>query len=507
MKNNHETATQNLLRLKNLGIDSRNEHLVFMRSDCPVCIAEGFEALNRLRVSAGERNLVASLVVMDNSDRLETDELGLSDDAVRFLQVKEGDYIHLSHLGALDSMSDIRRKIYGHSLGENAYRRIVADITDLSLSNVQLSAFLTACAGKRMSTEEVVYLTRAMVKAGYKLKWNKPAVFDKHSVGGLPGNRTTPIVVSIAAAAGLTIPKTSSRAITSPAGTADTMETLTNVNLSVDEMKKVVEQEGGCLAWGGAVALSPADDILIRVERALDIDSEGQMIASVLSKKAAAGSTNVVIDIPVGETAKVRTKKAAQVLAKNMKEVGKAVGLQIESVISDGSQPVGRGIGPALEARDVLAVLKNDGEAPQDLSARAGRLAGKLLEMANKASKGKGEAVAGEILKSGEAWEKFKRICRAQGGLKTPPEAPFRYAVKAGSGGKVTFIHNRKIAKIAKLAGAPSAKAAGVLMLVRLEQVVSRGQPIFEIHAEAQGELVYSLEYLEANKDIILIKQ
>ncbi len=506
MKNNHEIVTQSLLRLRKLGIDSRNEHLVFMRSDCHVCIAEGFEALNRIRVSAGERSLAASLIVLDNPDQLETDELGLSDAAVKFLQVEEGDLIRLSHLGALDSMSDIRRKIYGHPLDENAYRRIVADVTDLSLSNIQLSAFLTACAGDRLSTEEVIYLTRAMVEVGEKLKWDEAAIFDKHCIGGLPGNRTTPIVVSIAAAAGLIIPKTSSRAITSPAGTADTMETLTNVNLSIEQMKKVVGQEGGCLVWGGAVQLSPADDVLIRVERALDIDSEGQMIASVLSKKAAAGSTNVVIDIPVGETAKVRSEKAALVLAKNMKKVGKAVGLKIEAVITDGSQPVGRGIGPALEAKDVLSVLKNDTDAPQDLAARAVTLAGKLLEMARKADKGKGEIMAGEILKSGKAWEKFKRICQAQGGLKTPPEARYRYEVKAESSGTVTFIDNRKIATVAKLAGAPSASAAGVLMHVFLNQAVRRGQPMFEIHAEAKGELAYSREYFGNNKDIVRIK-
>lgn len=499
------SALHNALRLRNLGIDSRNEHLVFMRSDCHVCIAEGFQALNRIRVSAGSRRLAASLIVMDNPDYLAIDEIGLSNAAKSFLQVEEGDLVQLSHLGALDSMSDIRKKIYGHPLEENAYRRIVTDITDLNLSNIQLSAFLTACAGERLCTDEIIYLTRSMVEAGYKLKWNGPAVFDKHSVGGLPGNRTTPIVVSIAAAAGLIIPKTSSRAITSPAGTADTMETLTNVDLSVEEIRKVVEREGGCLAWGGAVRLSPADDILIRVERALDIDSEGQMIASVLSKKAAAGSTNVVIDIPVGETAKVRSEEAALHLATVMKEVGRAVDLEVEAVISDGSQPIGRGIGPALEARDVLAVLKNESDAPNDLAARAVALAGRLLEMARKAKESEGETVAAEILRSGMAWEKFERICEAQGGLKKPPPVRQRFEVNAEVSGEVTSIDNRKIARVAKLAGAPSAPAAGVLMRVRIGENVQRGQPLFEVHAEAQGELAYSLEYLNDNEDMIRI--
>lgn len=495
----------NSLRLKDIGVDSQNEHLVFMRRDCSVCISEGFEALSRIRVKSSSASLAASLIVIDDPSRLAADEIGLSAAAIRFLNVKDGDILTLSHLGELASMSDIRRKIYGHPLDEDSFERIVTDITSLSLSNIQLSAFVTACAADRMSTDEIVFMTRSMIEAGQRLSWDNAAVFDKHSVGGLPGNRTSPIVVSIAAAAGLTIPKTSSRAITSPAGTADTMEMLTNVNLSLKEIRTVVEREGGCLAWGGAVRLSPADDILIRVERALDIDSEGQMIASVLSKKAAAGSTAVVIDLPVGETAKVRSLDAAERLATIMKTVGRAVGLKVEAVISDGSQPVGRGIGPALEARDVVAVLKNEADAPQDLVSRALVLAGTLIEMADKAERGLGEAAARGILSSGAAWEKFLRICEAQGGLKQPPESRFRHEVKADRSGVVTEINNRKISRAAKLSGAPGSPAAGILMNTRLNNAVRAGETIFEVHAEAKGELVYALEYLNENSDMIEI--
>jgi thymidine phosphorylase len=221
-----------------------------------------------------------------------------------------------------------------------------------------------------MNTNEMVYLTKAMINAGQQIKWEQPVIFDKHCVGGLPGNRTTPIVVSIVAAAGLIIPKTSSKAITSPAGTADMMETITNVNLSVEEIKAVVNKENACLAWGGGVKISPADDLLIYVEKALDIDSEAQMIASVLSKKAAAGSTDVIIDIPYGKTAKVRSHEEALKLKYYFEVVSEAIGLRITVLITDGSQPVGRGIGPALEALDVLAILNNELDAPQDLKDR-----------------------------------------------------------------------------------------------------------------------------------------
>jgi thymidine phosphorylase len=501
-----EHQEHNTLKLKKLGVDFRNEHLVFMRRDCHVCKSEGFEALNRIRVSKEGKTLVASLIVMDDPSQLRDGEVGLSDGAIEWLSATEGDKITLSHMAPLYSMSDVRKKIYGNALEPAAFTRIVQDIAASNLSNIQLSAFLTACVGDRLNGDEVIALTKAMIDVGFRLEWGQSEVFDKHSIGGLPGNRTTPIVVAIVAAAGLTIPKTSSRAITSPAGTADTMETITNVNLSVEQMKNVINQEGGCLVWGGSVQLSPADDIMIRVERALDIDSEGQLIASVLSKKAAAGSTHVVIDIPVGPTAKVRSEEAAKLLSKNIIAVGRAIGLNVATVITDGRQPIGRGIGPALEALDVLSVLQNTVTAPKDLRQKAILLAGKLLEMGEKASVGQGEALAADILDSGKAWEKFQRICIAQGGLKIPETGLYRQIIKADKSGTIMAIDNRKIAKIAKLAGAPDAATAGIYLSASLGLRVNKGQDLFEIFAESPGELAYALEYLKANADIIKIE-
>lgn len=496
----------NMLKLVNLGIDTRNEYMVFMRKDCPVCISEGFEALNRIKVSKGAKSIVASLIVFENEAQLNHEQLSLSDAAIDALGAHEGELLALSHLNALDSMSDVRKKIYGHRLNQVEFDRIMKDVVNRNLSNIQLSAFLASCTGDSLNNDEVIALTNAMINVGFKLKWDNKKVYDKHCIGGLPGNRTTPLVVSIAAAAGLTIPKTSSRAITSPAGTADTMEVMTNVNLTTEQMKRVVQQEGGCLAWGGSVQLSPADDILIRVEKALDIDSEGQMIASVLSKKSAAGSTDVVIDIPVGSTAKVRSQEIAEHLSHKMVSVGKAIGLNIEIVITDGSQPVGRGIGPALEARDVLAVLRNEKNAPDDLRNRAIDLAGRLLEMAGEADKGSGSKKAFDILINGNAYKKFISICEAQGYFKEPGIAQFKHEVKTTVKGKVIEIDNRRLAKLAKLAGAPGAMTAGILLYTPLGTQVEKGSTLYEIHAESKGELAYALEYFHSQTDILLIK-
>lgn len=496
----------NRLRLRRLGIDTYHEAVIYMREDCSVCRSEGFEAQSRILVKHNANSIIATLNVV-KSNWLAPGEASLSEAAWRGLHAEEGQWIELSHPPPLESLSKVRAKIYGKHLSESDYREIIRDVTENRYSDIDLSAFITACAGERMEQDEIISLTKAMIETGKRLNWQHPLVMDKHCVGGLPGNRTTLLIVPIITAFNLTMPKTSSRAITSPAGTADTMETLAPVNLSLKEMQRVVEREGGCVVWGGAVKLSPADDILIQVERALDIDSEGQLIASVLSKKAAAGSTHIILDIPVGETAKVRGFEAAQKLSRKLKVVGEAIGLKIQTIISDGSQPVGRGIGPALEARDVLAVLQNEKNAPEDLRERAIILAGYILEMSGQVAEGQGKKIAQKLLETGRAWQKFLAICEAQGGLRELPDARFKEPVIAQTAGIVTAVDNRKLARIAKLAGAPRAQSAGIEFYAPIGFKVEAGQPLYSIHAETAGELNYALEFVKGIQSVVNIQR
>ncbi|MEC9364843.1 MAG: thymidine phosphorylase family protein [Pseudomonadota bacterium] len=484
------------LPLRRLGVDTYQEPVIYMHADCAVCRAEGFEAQSRIRIALGERAIIATLNVI-RSEWLSPHEAALSEAAWSALAAHEGELATLSHPEPLESFSAVRAKIYGHPFSADALQAIIGDISTGRYSALETAAFITACAGRNMSLDESIALTRAMIDAGTRLQWPGHAiVVDKHCIGGLPGNRTTPIVVAIAAAFGLTMPKTSSRAITSPAGTADTMETLAPVDLDLGAMRRVVEHEGGCIVWGGAMALSPADDLLIRVERPLDFDSDGQLVASVLSKKVAAGSTHLIIDIPVGTTAKVRTSEAARALEVRLQTVAIAMGLTVRIVQTNGDQPVGRGIGPALEARDVLAVLQNDPAAPPDLREHALLLSGTLLETADAVGVGQGTLAAAKVLGSGAAWRKFLAICEAQGGFRMPPQATHRHEIAATQPGQVLAIDNRRLARAAKLAGAPSAPAAGIDLHVRLGDSIAAGQPLFTLHAGNRGELEYARAYL-----------
>lgn len=497
-------ASQDTLRARRLGIDTYREHVVFLKTHCAVCRSEGLRALSRVRVACGGRSIVATLNVV-HGDWLGDGEAGLSESAWHALGVRTGEALRLSHPSAVESFSAVRRKIYGGRFEEGELQQIVRDLSAGLYSAVEVAAFVTACAGDRMSFAEILNLTRAMVDAGTRLAWPQRPVMDKHCVGGLPGNRTTPIVVAIVAAAGLAMPKTSSRAITSPAGTADTMEMLAPVDLTLEHMRRTVEQEGGCIVWGGAMALSPADDVLIQVERPLDFDSHAQLAASVMSKKIAAGSTHLVVDLPVGPTAKLRDLPAAKALAGLLVQLGSAFGLHVEPMYTDGIQPVGRGIGPALEAQDVLSVLSVDATAPADLRDRALQIAARVLELGERARPGEGHEMARQLLDTGSALRKFEAICEAQGGRRTPPRAAHTRAIPAQRKGRVVAIDNRRLARAAKLAGAPISPAAGVVLNVRLDAEVEAGQPLYTIHAQAPGELDYAAAYADAHPAIIQV--
>lgn len=489
------------LRLVRAGIDTYQQPVVYLHRESPVCRAEGFTALTRVLVRSDSREVVATLNVVDRPG-FGMDEAWLSEAAWVSLTPGPGAFGQVTHPEPALSTPALRAKAFGQRLSEAEFLGLMRDTVDHRLSDLELAAYVTACAGDRLDQAETLALTRAMVGVGQTLDWGGGTVLDKHCVGGLPGNRTTPIVVAIVAAAGHRIPKTSSRAITSPAGTADTMEVMAPVALDLDAMRRVVEREGGCVVWGGNVGLSPADDILIRIERPLDFDSDGQLVASILSKKVAAGSTHVLVDMPVGPTAKVRTPEAAISLQARLLTTALALGLSTTVLHTDGTQPVGFGIGPALEARDVLSVLRGEPGAPRDLRERSLLLAGALLDLLPGATPGHGFHQARQLLDSGHARDKFLAICLAQGGFVEPSVARHRHVVHAWRPGTLRAIDNRHLARIAKLAGAPGSSGAGVDCRWKLGDRIQAGEPLFEVYAGSRGELAYALDFANNQADI-----
>ncbi len=488
------------LKLRRVDIDTYRENVAYMHRDCEFYRAEGFQALTKVVVSANGNRIFAVLNVVDDEDIVGLCELGLSEQAFDQLSLQEGEDVRVAQAETAPSMDAVRRKIAGERLSLEEFRAITSDITASRYSKMEMAAFLVASGQTGLDREEILHLTRAMTESGDRLHWNEPLVVDKHCIGGIPGNRTSMLVVPIVAAHGVVIPKTSSRAITSPAGTADTMEVLARVDLSPTELHDLVREHRACLAWGGTARLAPADDILISVERPLGIDSQGQMIASILSKKVAAGSTHLLLDIPVGPSAKVRHMHEALQLRKLFEYTGDRMGIHLEVIITDGSQPVGRGIGPVLEARDVMQVLRNDPDAPQDLRQKALRLAGRMLEFDPDVRGGYGYSIARDILDSGRALAKMEAIIEAQG-RNTQQYEPGKltYEVVAARDGVVTAIDNYIIARVARLAGAPMNKGAGVDLLRKLGEPVRKGEPLYRVHAEFKSDYRFATELSDHN--------
>jgi thymidine phosphorylase len=493
-----------VLRLKHLCVDTLREHVIFIHEEAVRAGNLGFNPLDRVRVIGrtapeGPTREITGILNFCRNALVAPDEIGLSDDAFRDLGLPEGAAVEATIAVPPRSVDLVRRRLHGHHLDRDAFMAILADVAAHRYSKVELSMFVLACALQTLDLDEVTDLTHAMIASGSRLDFGAGPIADKHCIGGIPGNRTTMIVVPILAARGLKVPKTSSRAITSPAGTADTMGVLAEVALPPERLHAVVAEAGACIAWGGALDLAPADDILITVERPMEIDTEPQMVASILAKKKTAGATHALIDVPTGPHTTVRTPEAGARLADLFRQVARRIGLEVEVVFTETRGPIGRGIGPRLEALDVLAVLARAPEAPVDLREKSLFLAARILEMVGAVPQGAGYRTAEQTLDSGAAAAAFDRIVTAQGRRTLPPEAPHRHAVVSTADGRIREIDCWEIARVAKRAGAPANVAAGVRLLRTVGEVVSRGDPLYEIHALSAAQLRAAVDYAGAH--------
>ncbi|MBX4212408.1 AMP phosphorylase [Candidatus Pacearchaeota archaeon] len=441
---------------------------------------------DRIEITHGKNKIIA--VVDVSRGIIKSNEISLSDEIIDYLKIKSKEYVHINLAVEPKSARFITKKVNGKVLTRDEIYSIIKEVINNSLTETEIAYFISAVYEHGMNWNETINLTEAIYKTGKVLKWSNPYVADKHCIGGIPGNRTTPIVVSICAAEGVTIPKTSSRAITSAAGTADVIETLSPVNFPASELQKIVKHVGACLAWGGSLGLAPADDKFIRIERILNIDPESQLLASILAKKLAVGSKYVLIDIPYGSGAKV-TKSQGEKLKAKFVALSNHFHLKTKVVLTPGDQPIGNGIGPILEMIDVIKVLQQR-NAPADLEKKSLMLAGELLEMVGKAKKGKGKERAQQILRSGEAFNKFKEIIEAQGGsIKELQPGQYSYSMYSPKTGKVKSINNKLVNGVSKILGSPVDKGAGMYIYCHKNEKISKGDPMVTLYAESPKKL------------------
>jgi AMP phosphorylase len=459
----------------------------------------GVRAGDHVEISSNSHKV--SCVVDIASGLFKKGELALSQECLVQLDAKKGSVVSLRYAGTPQAAKILQQRLKCKLYTKGELRSIIQDIVNGELSEAEIAYFVSGVHHCGLTLEETTSLTRAMVDTGEHLTWGSKKIADKHSIGGIPGNRTTPIVVSICSAAGMIMPKTSSRAITSAAGTADVIETLAPVDFSAKKLQTIVKKVGACLAWGGALGLAPADDKLIQIEKKLNVDPEPQLLASILSKKLAVGSTHVLIDIPYGSGAKVSLEEGKR-LRERFSQMAKQLGLKVKVMLTEGSQPIGNGVGPVLEMHDILRVLRRD-NPPRDLEAKSLKIAGALMEMIGKAPKGQGISKAQKILDSGAALKQFTRIIEAQGGsVRDLKVGKYKHVITASHRGKVTEVHNRQVNIMARIAGSPQDKAAGLYLHAHLGDRVEKGDPIITCYAESRVRLKDAIDFAHTNSII-----
>jgi len=495
-------AAANTMRLRRLPLHAGRAHCAYLPAASAVVTAFDYLGPGRIEISGvaapspdaeapSSTSIRSGVQVIDLPSLLAGDEIGLSAEAFDELGLAEGSEVTIRRTPSPESRAALTRKIQGGTLTEEQYHTLIRDIVEARYPDGEVAAFLVA-ATQSLSDDEVVALARVRTRFAQRISWPDRIVVDKHSMGGIPGSRITLIVVPIVAAHGaFVMPKTSSRAITSAAGTADAMEALAKVELNPAELRTCVETARGCIAWNGRLNHSAVDDVMNAITRPLGIDSNRWSVASILSKKLTAGSTHVIVDLPFGPRAKLKSEAEAQELATLFETVGARLGLVVNAFATDGSRPIGRGIGPALECRDVGWVLDNDPQAPVDLVEKALFFASRILAWDPAlGSVAAGRARAEHLLRSGAARAAFERIIDAQG-RREPPVAPglLVHTVRSAKAGTITEIDGWAVAGIARRAGAPFDKAAGIDLRRHVGDSVAVGDPLFAIHASASSDL------------------
>jgi len=451
------------------------------------CREIGVREQDRVKVKRHGNEITAILLTTDSA--VAKGEIGLLGKAFNRMGIQPMEEVEVICTPKPDSIGHIKKKMRGEELSTEEIRGLVQDISNRNLSPVEMSAYVTSVYINGMNIRETADLTQAMVETGERIEFDNP-VYDFHSVGGCPGNKVTLLVVPIVAAAGLMIPKTSSRAISSAAGTADIVEVFANVDFDASGLKSMAESVGGTIAWGGSMNIAPADDLIIKVEYPLGIDPHAQLLASVMSKKKAVGAKFLVMDIPMGENTKVPDMETARAYARDFIDLGEKLDMRVECAITYGGQPVGRAVGPALEAREAIAILEGR-DQPRSVIEKACGLAGMLLEMGGIPS---GEEKARELLESGKALAKFREIVVAQGGSPDissgdMPVGEHTREILATSAGYVSGINNRSVVRIARAAGSPKDKGAGLELTRKRGDSVEKGDVLMTIHADNEAKL------------------
>lgn len=495
------------LKAKKLDFTSGKHKLVIINSKAAV--DEGLQAGDKVYLHPKKKNGDDAYAYVELTHKLVNHhEIGMDAELMEELNVKEDSIVGVDFLPQPKSLAAIRKKLLREELNYKEIKSILEDIVSGELGEVEAAYFAACGFNPGFNDKELYHLTKAMAETGEKFKWPYEKVIDKHSIGGLAGKGITPIIVSIIASKGLIIPNTSTRAITAPAGTTDVMEVFCHVEFTKDEIEDLIRKNNACMVWGGGLDLAPADEALIEIEKPLGIELYDKFIVSILAKKVAMGLTHYVLDLPCGPDTKVANMDDVKIIKEKFESLSEKFGIKVKVLSRKALGPDGRGIGPNLEARDILHVLQQSNNRFMPLQEISLELAGELLELAGEAKPGKGYEAAKNELVSGKAYEKFKKIVAAQkGNPDIQPEdiklGKFSHDIVADKAGEVKDIENSVVKEVSHALGTPMVKEAGLFLHKQIGEEYKKGDKLITLYTSSESRLDLALKIMEMKEMLI----
>ncbi len=494
------------LRSKNLDLGEDSDfNVVLNRKDAErLGVREGEIAL----VGLGEVELHAN--VMETDSKVVEGQIGLFEEIWKQYRIESGASVFIDIPQPSKSLEYISKKLLGHDLKEEHLKTIMKEIGSRKLRETEIAFFVSTFFNPGFNDDEIYWMAKGMAESGdildFKgIRGNGHLVADKHSIGGVAGKAITPTLVPILVAGGLIVPNTSTRAITSPAGTSDILEVVMPVAISKEKVMEVVKKTGGCMFWGGSLDLSPADDVIINVERSLRIQEFQKVLVSIVAKKISMGVNHILIDLPYGKGSKVERADDVQMLDREFKKLFKKFNIHCETIKRVITGPDGRSIGPNMEIREALKLLERDDGKCQELEDVIVEMATRLFESTKIVKRGEGKKFAREILDSGKALDKFWEIAFAQGAIKKIrsseiKSANLQYDLLSDRDGTVKTLDNIELVTIAKTLGNPKIKEAGMYMHKVQGEKVEKGDPLITIYATTEARLSNAKGILNIDK-------
>ena len=495
-----------MLKLKRIPVFHATYPLIYIHENCADIPAHGLKSNIKVQLHGALRPFYGTAVVTSSEQIVRPDEIGVSQPAFSDLNMPEGSLLSLMPAPAPASLDSIRRKISGDILTHKEQENIIEDIASNAYSDLEIAGFLVANASF-YSPQEVLSLTQALLETfqPFPLENKDDIIVDSYSVGGLLGNRTDPSVLAIILAAGMMMPKFSNYAVTSYSSTVDVMSTFCAVDLSEKDIRRVIDANKGCLVSSANFRFSAANNRLIGVERGLGINTFPQIVSSTLAARKALGVTHVLVDIPVGPFCKVKTMTEALHLKKLFEYVADSLGMVLNIALTDGTEPVGNGIGPVLEARDVMNVLRCSADAPEDLREKSLFIAGRILEFNPAVKGGEGYRQAQHLLGTGKALEAFTKIIFDQGKVSAEALAPLCREVLAPKDGIVGGFDAAHLQKIALATGAPRDKGCGLDLIAKSGEEVQTGDLLYRIYAQNPNSFAFANGLAEGDSGVSIL--